>query len=135
MHFLPLGSKIRKEFQWVFWMNWRQHNLLPRFSDLYNIGVFFTKFIWSGIRACISTCRLIINVLHLFRKKEASFGYKNVVDVYVTTIKVALKVAFFRKCDSFFRSPNLKKKIFLKTILSLKFKFPANNSLLLLAEI
>ena len=32
-----------------------------------------------------------------------------------------LKVAFFRKCD-------LKKNIFLNTILSLKFKFPANNS-------
>ena len=38
-----------------------------------------------------------------------------------------LKVAFFRKCDSFFRSPNLKKKYSKKTILSLKFKFPANN--------
>ena len=41
-----------------------------------------------------------------------------------------LKVAFFRKCDSFFKSPNLQKKIFQKTILSLKFKFPANNTLL-----
>ena len=36
-----------------------------------------------------------------------------------------LKVAFFKKCDSFFKSP---KKIFQKIILSLKFKFPANNS-------
>ena len=46
----------------------------------------------------------------------------------------SLKVFFFRKCDSFFRSPNLKKKkIFQKTILSLKFKFPAHNTLLLWA--
>ena len=41
-------------------------------------------------------------------------------------------MAFFRKCDSFFRSPNLKKK-FQKTILSLKFEFPANNSKVFLA--
>ena len=33
----------------------------------------------------------------------------------------------------FFRSPNLKKEIFQKTILNLKFKFPAKNTLLLLA--
>ena len=44
-----------------------------------------------------------------------------------------LKVAFFRKGVSFFRSPNLEKNILQKTILSLKFKFPANNTLLLLA--
>ena len=37
---------------------------------------------------------------------------------------------FFRKCDSFFKSP---KKIFQKTIPNLKFKFPAKNTLLLLA--
>ena len=42
-------------------------------------------------------------------------------------------VFFFRKCDLFFTSPNLKKKIFQKAILSLKFKFPANNSKVLLA--
>ena len=40
---------------------------------------------------------------------------------------VVLKVTFFRKCDSFFRSPNLQRKIFQISILSLKFKFPANN--------
>ena len=33
----------------------------------------------------------------------------------------------------FFKPPSLQKKIFQKTILSLKFKFPANNTLLLLA--
>ena len=42
-----------------------------------------------------------------------------------------LKVAFFRKCDSFFKSPNLQKKIFQKTILNLKFKIPAHNSIIL----
>ena len=42
-----------------------------------------------------------------------------------------LKVAFFKKCDSFFKSP---KKIFQKIILSLKFKFPANYSKMLLAR-
>ena len=36
------------------------------------------------------------------------------------------------KFDSFFRSPNLQKKLFQKTILSLKFKFPSNYSILLL---
>ena len=33
-----------------------------------------------------------------------------------------LKVVFFRKWDSFFKSPNLKKKLFQITILSLKFE-------------
>ena len=43
----------------------------------------------------------------------------------------SLKVAFFQKVRFvFFKSPNLQKKIFQKTILSLKFKFPANNTLL-----
>ena len=39
-----------------------------------------------------------------------------------------LKVAFFQKVRwNFFRSPNLKKNIFQKTILSLKFKFHAQD--------
>jgi hypothetical protein len=46
-----------------------------------------------------------------------------------------LNVAFFRKCDSFFKSPNLQKKIFQKTILNLKFKLPAHNSIILWAGI
>ena len=37
-----------------------------------------------------------------------------------------LKVAFFRKWDSFFKSP---KKIFQKSILNLKFQIPAHNIL------
>ena len=41
---------------------------------------------------------------------------------------------FLNKCDVFFKSPNLKKEIFQKTILYLKFKFSANNSKVLLAE-
>ena len=45
---------------------------------------------------------------------------------------VFLKVAFFRKFDSFFKSPNLQEKIFQKTTLNLKFKFPDKNTLLLL---
>ena len=43
-----------------------------------------------------------------------------------------LKVAFFRKCGSFFKSPNLQKKIFQKTILNLKFKIPVHNIILAL---
>ena len=39
---------------------------------------------------------------------------------------------FSESAIRFFKSPNLQKKIFQKTILSLKFKFPANNILLLL---
>ena len=42
---------------------------------------------------------------------------------------------FFRKCDVFFKSPNLQKKIFQKTILNLKFKIPAQNIILLWAGI
>ena len=38
---------------------------------------------------------------------------------------------FFRKCNLFFKSPNLPKKIFQKTILDLKFKIPAYNSIML----
>ena len=45
---------------------------------------------------------------------------------------VFLKVAFFRKFDSFFKSPNLQEKIFQKTTLNLKFKLPDKNTLLLL---
>ena len=43
-----------------------------------------------------------------------------------------VKVAFFRKCESLFKSP---KKIFQKTILNLKFKIPAHNSIILWAGI
>ena len=39
-----------------------------------------------------------------------------------------LKVAFFRKCYMFFKSPNLQKWLFQITILKLKFEFPAHNS-------
>ena len=40
-----------------------------------------------------------------------------------------LKVAFFQKVQNVFQvSKSPKKKIFQKTILNLKFKFPANNS-------
>ena len=35
-----------------------------------------------------------------------------------------IKVAFFRKCDVFFKSPNLPKKIFQITLLNLKFNLP-----------
>ena len=42
---------------------------------------------------------------------------------------------FFRKCDSFFKSPNLLAEIFQKTILNLKFKTPAHNIILLWAGI
>ena len=42
--------------------------------------------------------------------------------------KITLKVAFFSKCDVFFKSPNLQNKNISTNILNLKFKFPANNS-------
>ena len=41
-----------------------------------------------------------------------------------------LKVAFFRNCNVFFKSP--KKKYSKKPILNMKFKFPTNNSILYL---
>ena len=44
------------------------------------------------------------------------------------------KGGFFQKVQwNFFRFPNIKNKIFQKAILSLKFKFPTNNSKVLLA--
>ena len=39
-----------------------------------------------------------------------------------------LKVAFFQKWDSFFKSPNLQNKLLQITILNLKFEIPAHNS-------
>ena len=60
-------------------------------------------------------------------KKSHEFPITN-AELYVEFLD-QLKVAFFQKVRwNFFRSPNLKKKIFQKTILGLKFKFSANNS-------
>ena len=41
---------------------------------------------------------------------------------------------FSESAICFFKSPNLQKRIFQKTILNLKFKFPANKSKVLLAR-
>ena len=62
---------------------------------------------------------------------------KNIFLIFFSSIfsNLSLKVAFFRKCDSFFRSPNLEKKIFQKTNLNLNFKIPAYNIILFWAEI
>ena len=49
--------------------------------------------------------------------------------------RVVLKVAFFHKVRFVFLNLQISKKIFQKTILNLKFKFPAYNTLLLLGEI
>ena len=50
--------------------------------------------------------------------------------------RVELKVAFFQKVRFVFQiSKSQKKKIFQKTILSLKFKFPDNHSVLFWREI
>ena len=46
--------------------------------------------------------------------------------------RLILKLAFFRECDSFFQISKSQKNIFQKIILSLKLKFPASNTLLLL---
>ena len=46
-----------------------------------------------------------------------------------------VKVAFFQKVGLSFKSPNLPKKIVQKTILDLKFKTPAHNSIMLWAGI
>ena len=51
-------------------------------------------------------------------------NYMNIIDNYYSL--VWLKVAFLRKWNSFFKSPNLQ-----KTILNLKFKIPAHNIILL----
>ena len=55
--------------------------------------------------------------------------------IHLSWIHVFLKVAFFQKEKSFFRSPNLKRRIFQKTISNLKFKIPAQNSIMLLKGI
>ena len=81
---------------------------------------------------------IFIQVIQTQKQKSSenysSFCLEEQLGDFCASLHVGmLKVAFFRKCDSFFKSPNLKKKIFQKTILSLKFKFPANNSKVLLA--
>ena len=54
---------------------------------------------------------------------------------YKLQYNLDLKVFFFRKYDSFFKSPNLRKKYSKKTILNLNFKIPAQNSIMLKAGI
>ena len=56
--------------------------------------------------------------------------YKKMYDPLVPL----LKVAFFQKVQCVFQISKSPKKIFQITILSLKFKFPANNSKVLLAR-
>ena len=55
--------------------------------------------------------------------RELNIQYEPIKEVYA-----GKGGFFFRKRYLFFKSPNLKKKIFQKTPLNLKFKFPANNS-------
>ena len=72
-------------------------------------------------------------VFHSCQRSMTHF-YQFASQIYKT--EASLKVAFFRKCDVFFKSPNLEKKKYSKKlhILNLKFKFPANNTLLFWAE-
>ena len=60
--------------------------------------------------------------------RELNIQYEPIKEVYA-----GKGGFFFRKRYLFFKSPNLKKKIFQKTLRSLKIKFPANYSILLLA--
>ena len=62
---------------------------------------------------------------------------KNIFLIFFSSIfsNLSLKEAFFRKCDSFYRSPNLEKKYSKKTSLNLKFKIPAHNIILFWAGI
>ena len=53
--------------------------------------------------------------------------------MYGKTKSVCLKVAFFQKVRFVFQISKSSKKIFKKTILTVKFKFPTNIILLLLA--
>ena len=63
-------------------------------------------------------------------KKSHEFPITN-AELYVEFLD-QLKVAFFQKVRwNFFQISKSQKKIFQKTILGLKFKFPANNSKLL----
>ena len=64
---------------------------------------------------------------------EKAHAKKNKTEEAFSVI-VLIKVAFFRKFDSFFKSPNLPKKIFQKTILDLKFKIPAHNSIIFMGR-
>ena len=59
----------------------------------------------------------------------------NLVLKYLLNTFAVLKVAFFQKVRCVFQISKSPKNIFQKTILNLKFKFPANNTLLLLGEI
>ena len=61
------------------------------------------------------------------------FQKKNVYSYLSKKRTCRLKGGFFSKSAMCFLDLQISKKIFQKTILSLKFKFPANNSKLLLA--
>ena len=81
----------------------------------------------------------------LIKYEGNSFGWSSDVPNYLCSklfmpyvtkncklVQDNLKVAFFQKVRCVFQISKSQKKIFQKTILSLKFKFPANYSILLL---
>ena len=68
------------------------------------------------------------------RRKEVTRMFNRFVWIAICNYCQSTKGGFFSESAiRFFKSPNLRKNIFQKSILSLKFKFPPNDTLLLLA--
>ena len=101
-------------------------------------------FVTQGIlMSLVGTCGIIGNILAIIviTRREMRVTSTNYVLMGMKITYLCIKMGpeylltcsrwlFFRKCNSFFKSPNLPKKIFQKTILSLKFKIPAHNSIM-----
>ena len=80
--------------------------------------------LWSII---INSIRKLFNLLETFGDTKAQnyiFWENNKRLKYLLIFLTLYLYLFFRKWDSFFKPPNLPKKLFQKIILSLKFEIP-----------
>ena len=129
-HFQNLGfTKLQRviatqlELAFAAWISWG-FILLPRLPEKSNFA-HRNSFSMSHVISLwlVRSCNLQV----LTSCREMSFELKGNRNL-IRYSDLSVKVAFFRKCDAFFRSPNLQKKIFRKAFLSLKFKFHAKYS-------
>ena len=118
---------------------------LHKSSDLILIGSIETSFVWpsqpaplflrnfldctTGADVCVLCTKWYIGYgvegFEPLQIQSVGFSLLDLVEctLYITWASM-IKVAFFRKCDVFFKSPNLPKKIFQITLLNLKFNLP-----------
>ena len=116
-------KEIRKFYVW-FWICFAHKNMKK--NPLSKVGQLYLKL--GATPAQADRCSIIS--LQIFTQSMPAYSH----DFSEKWIKLSksfqalLKVPFFRMWDSFFKSPNLPKKLFQKTILSLKFEIPAHIS-------